>query len=215
MAAEIHPAHLSQRAEQVTRGLYLEYATIAYNSLEAVIAILAGFLAGSIALMGFGIDSVIEVSSGLSLVWRLRSDADLARREEAERISLRLVGISFVALAAYIAVDAAKSLLHSRAPDESLAGIALAALSIIVMPLLARAKRRVAAQIGSAALTADARQTELCMYLSAILLAGLLLNAAFGWWWADPVAAFAMTPIISWEGIQALRGRTCCASCGH
>ena len=99
-------------------------------------------------------------------------------------------------------------------PDESLAGIALAAVSMIVMPLLARAKRRVAAQIGSAALTADARQTELCMYLSAILLAGLLLNAAFGWWWADPVAALGMTPIILWEGIQALRGRTCCASCG-
>jgi divalent metal cation (Fe/Co/Zn/Cd) transporter len=214
MAAEIHPAHLSQRAEQVARGLHLEYATIAYNSLEAVIAILAGFLAGSIALMGFGIDSVIEVSSGLSLVWRLRSDVDLTRREEAERISLRVVGICFVALAAFVAIDAIKSLLHFRAPDESLAGIALAAVSMIVMPLLARAKRRVAAQIGSAALTADARQTELCMYLSAILLAGLLLNAAFGWWWADPVAALGMTPIILWEGIQALRGRTCCASCG-
>ena len=215
MAVEIHPAHLSQRAEQVTRGLYLEYATIAYNSLEAVIAILSGFLTGSILLMGFGIDSVIEVSSGLSLVWRLRSDVDLARREEAERISLRLVGICFVSLAAYVAIDAVRSLLRSEAPDESIAGMALAALSIIVMPLLARAKRRVAAQIGSAALTADARQTELCMYLSVILLVGLLLNAAFGWWWADPVAALAMTPIILWEGIQALRGRTCCASCGH
>ena len=116
MASETHPAHLSQRAEQVARGLHLEYATIAYNSLEAVIAILAGFLAGSIALMGFGIDSVIEVSSGLSLVWRLRSDVDLARREEAERISLRVVGICFVALTAYVAIDAIKSLRHFRAP---------------------------------------------------------------------------------------------------
>ena len=213
MAAEIYPAHLSQRAGQVRRGLYLEYATIAYNSLEAVIAILSGFLAGSIVLMGFGIDSVIEVSSGLSLVWRLRSDEDPARRDETERLSLRLVGICFVMLAAYVAVDATMALLRSEAPSESVAGIVLAALSIIVMPLLARAKRRVAAHIGSAALTADARQTDLCMYLSVILLVGLLLNATLGWWWADPVAALAMTPIILWEGIQALRGRTCCASC--
>jgi divalent metal cation (Fe/Co/Zn/Cd) transporter len=199
----------------VERGLRLEYATIAYNSLEGVIAIISGLLAGSIALVGFGVDSAIEVTSGLGLVWRLHSDVHPARRERAERLSLRVVGICFLALAVYVAVDALSALIRSEAPDESIPGIALASASLVVMPLLARAKRRVAARIGSAALTADAKQTELCTYLSAILLGGLLLNALLGWWWADPVAALVMVPIIAREGMEALRGRTCCATCSH
>jgi divalent metal cation (Fe/Co/Zn/Cd) transporter len=213
MAAQSGAAHDLDRSGHVERGLVLEYVTIAYNCLEGLIAIVAGLWAGSIALVGFGVDSVIEVSSGLGLIWRLRSDADHTRRERAERISLRVVGLSFVALAIYVAVDAVGSLLRSEAPDESLVGIALAATSLVVMPVLARAKRRIAARIGSAALTADAKQTELCTYLSAILLAGLLVNALFGWWWADPVAALVMVPIIGKEGYDALRGRTCCATC--
>ncbi|HYP04660.1 MAG TPA: cation transporter [Bryobacteraceae bacterium] len=202
-----------ERTAQVRRGLQLEYLTLGYNSLEAVIAILAGLIAGSIALVGFGADSVIEVVSGLSLVWRLRSDANVARRARAEAISLRIVGVCFAALAGYVAWDAAVALVRRETPEESVPGIILAAASIVIMPLLARAKRRVAGHIASAALTADARQTQLCAYLSAILLGGLLLNALFGWWWADPVAALAMVPIIGKEGADALRGKTCCASC--
>ena len=156
---------------------------------------------------------MIEVASGLSLVWRLRSDDNLIHRERTERISLRIVGICFVALSMYVAVDAITSLWKAETPKESIPGILLAVASLIVMPLLARAKRRVAAHIASAALSADAKQTELCTYLSAILLAGLLLNAVLGWWWADPVAALIMSPLIAREGVQALRGRTCCQSC--
>ncbi|MEO7146033.1 MAG: cation transporter [Bryobacteraceae bacterium] len=213
MVVNIGPATLHDRASHVQRGLRLEYATIVYNSLEGLIAILSGLLAGSVALMGFGIDSIIEVTSGLGLVWRLRSDVNPARRERAERLSLRMVGICFVALAVYVTADALTSLVRSESPSESVPGIMLAIASLIVMPLLARAKRRVAARIGSAALSGDAQQSQLCAYLSAILLAGLLLNAVLGWWWADPLAALIMVPVIAREGVEALRGRTCCGSC--
>jgi divalent metal cation (Fe/Co/Zn/Cd) transporter len=197
------------RSAHIRRGLRLEYFTIAYNSIEALIALVSGAIAGSTALTGFGVDSVIEVSSGAALIWRLRSDS-----ADRERLTLRLVGASFVALAVYVAYEALETLLLQRAPERSLPGIALAAISLAVMPVLARAKRRVAAGISSAALTADARQTDFCAWLSAILLAGLLLNAILGWWWADPAAALVMVPIIAREGAQALRGKTCCASCG-
>jgi divalent metal cation (Fe/Co/Zn/Cd) transporter len=201
------------RAIQVQRGLYLEYFTIAYNSLEGMIAIGFGLLSGSIALIGFGLDSVIEVTSGAALVWRLRADGNVAAREEVERKALRVVGVCFLALAVYVTYEAAESLLSKEAPRRTIPGIVLAIASMIVMPWLARAKRRVAGRIGSSALTADAKQTEVCMYLSAILLAGLLLNALLGWWWADPVAALAMVPIIVKEGRTALCGQTCCATC--
>ncbi len=200
----------ANRPALVQRGLRLELLTVGWNSAEAVIGIVAGVVAGSIALVGFGLDSVIEVSSGAVLLWRLRADRDHTRRELAERRALRLVGVSFLALATYVAGDAAFSLWRQQAPEESLAGIALAAVSLVVMPLLARAKRRVAAELGSAALHADSQQTQLCAYLSVILLAGLALNAGLGWWWADPVAGLLMTPIIAGEGVEALRGKTCC-----
>ena len=192
------------RAENLRRGRRLEYLTIGWNSLEAFIAIGAGLVAGSIALVGFGFDSVIEVSSGVILLWRLSGN------DEREKIALRLIGVSFFALAAYVAFDAVKSLWFRESPEESYIGIALAALSLIVMPILARAKRRVAANLNSRALEADSRQTDICAYLSAILLAGLGLNALFGWWWADPFAALLMIPIIAKEGIEALRGEACC-----
>jgi len=198
------------RADLVKRGLYLEYFTIAYNSLEGLIALAAGLMAGSIALVSFGFDSLIEVTSGVALLWRLRADVNEARRERVEAISLRIVGVCFVVLAIYVSYDSVKSLITREAPEESLVGIVLAAVSLIVMPLLVRAKRRVARGINSGALMADSKQTELCTYLSAILLGGLLLNALFGWWWADPVAALIMVPIIVREGIQGLRGETCC-----
>jgi divalent metal cation (Fe/Co/Zn/Cd) transporter len=152
---------------------------------------------------------VIEVSSGAALLWRLHMDAP-EKRERAERISLKVVGVSFLALAAYVAFDALKSLVARETPEASYAGIAIASLSLVVMPLLARAKRRVAAKINSRAMRADSRQTDICAYLSAILLGGLILNALFGWWWADPVAALLMTPIIGKEGVEALRGEACC-----
>lgn len=202
------------RADNVRRGRWLEYLTIGWNSLEAIIAIGAGLLAGSIALVGFGLDSIIEVSSGAALLWRLHMDAP-ERRERAEQLALKLVGASFLLLAAYVAFDAIKSLWTRELPEASYVGIGLAALSLVVMPLLARAKRKVAASINSRALEADSRQTDICAYLSAILLGGLLLNALFGWWWADPVAALVMTPIIVKEGVEALRGETCCDGVCH
>ena len=194
-------------AADVRRGRRLEYFTIAWNSLEAVAAVVAGLFAGSVALVGFGVDSVIETSSGAVLLWRLR---DGERGEARERTALRLVGVSFLLLAAYVAFDAVKSLVMREPPEASHVGIGIAALSLIVMPLLARAKRRVAAAINSRALRADSRQTDLCAYLSAILLAGLALNALFGFWWADPAAGLVMTPIIAKEGVEALRGERCC-----
>lgn len=201
------------RSASVRRGRLLEYLTIGWNSLEAVASIVAGLFAGSIALVGFGLDSLIEVSSGAALLWRLHMDAP-ERRERAERVALKIVGVSFLLLAAYVAFDSVKSLIKREAPESSYVGIAIAALSLVVMPLLARAKRRVAAAISSRALHADSRQTDICTYLSAILLAGLILNALFGWWWADPVAALVMIPIIAKEGVEALRGEACCDDVG-
>ena len=205
----------TNRNALVRRGRYLEYFTIGYNSLEGLIAVVAGLIAGSVALVGFGFDSLIEVTSGAALLWRLHADVDEERRERVEAISLRIVGICFVVLAIYVSYDSVKSLISREAPEESLVGIVLAAVSLVIMPLLVRAKRRVARAINSGALMADSKQTELCTYLSAILLGGLLLNALFGWWWADPVAALIMVPIIVKEGIEALRGETCCDDACH
>lgn len=191
------------------RGRQLEYLTIAYNCVEGIASLVAGAFAGSIALVGFGFDSLIEVTSGAALLWRLRAGLTHEQSERAERIALRVVGVCFLLLAAYVLFDSGKSLLKREAPHESLPGIVIAALSVVIMPLLVRAKRRLAAEMRSGALRADAMQTQVCMYLSAILLVGLALNAAFGWWWADPVAALVMTPIIIHEGLEALRGESC------
>ena len=195
-------------SENIKRGRALEYLTIGWNSIEAMVAVGAGVAAGSASLIGFGIDSVIENSSAVTLLWRLRGDND-ERSQQREKFALKLVGISFLLLAAYVAFDAGKSLIAFEPPEVSYVGITIAFLSLIVMPILARAKRRVAANINSSALNADSRQTDICAYLSAILLAGLGLNALFGWWWADSAAALIMIPIIAKEGVQALRGETC------
>jgi divalent metal cation (Fe/Co/Zn/Cd) transporter len=201
------------RPHYVRRGVRLEWFTVVYNSLEGLIALTAGFLSGSIALVGFGFDSALEVTSGAALLWRLGGDARERTREKNEAAALRIVGVCFVLLAVYVGYEAIQALTAREAPRRSAAGIVLAVASLIVMPLLALAKRRVAGRIASVALTADARQTQLCTYLSAILLCGLVLNATLGWWWADPAAALAMVPIIAKEGADALRGRTCCATC--
>ncbi len=165
-------------------------------------------------LFGFGLDSLIEVVSALIVVWRLMLQQNAGKRAGADAIGLRFVGVCFVALATYVTFDSCLALSHREIPHESLPGILLAVFSVIAMPLLARAKRKLAREIGSAAMSADSIQSDLCAYLSAILLLGLGLNALWGWWWADPIAGLLMVPIIFREGVQALRGRACgCAAC--
>ena len=191
-----------ERADLIKRGRRLQYFAIFFNCLEALISITAGLLAGSVSLVGFGLDSVIEVTSGGAILWRLRD-------ESAERFALRIVGWCFLSLAAYLALDSAMMFYRHEEAQRSIIGIMIAGASIIVMPILARAKRKVAAGLGSSAMHADSRQSDFCTYLSSILLCGLVLNAAFGWWWADPAAALAMSPVIAKEGIDALKGKQC------
>jgi divalent metal cation (Fe/Co/Zn/Cd) transporter len=208
----IHPASAPVAVDRnglVARGRRLEYFTIAWNGFEAAVALVSGLLSGSIALVGFGLDSVIETISAGILLWRLRAEDDPLRRERTERTARRLVGICFLALAVYVAVESLRALWIKAQPERSIPGILIAVAAVVVMPLLGRAKRRVATQMGSRALHADSRQADFCAYLSAILLAGLLLHALLGWWWADPVAALVMTPIIAREGAQGLRGEDC------
>ena len=206
--------HAAIRARIVARGTFFNSITIGYNVLEAVVSIVAGLVAGSVALVGFGFDSAIEVTAAIAARWRLNADLDAARRERVEHVTLRVIGWSFLALAAYVVYDSGRTLVEREAPERSVAGIVILALSVIVMPVLARAKRGVARRLTSRALEADARQTSLCAYLSVIALAGVALNASAGWWWADPVAALAMVPIIAREGLEGIRGEEC-EDCAH
>lgn len=198
------------RAQLLQRGLRLEYVTVGWNILEGLVAVTAGIAAGSIALVGFGVDSFVETISGAVLVWRLGAEArgrlDEAVVERFEHRAERLVGVAFLLLAAYVAFEAVRSLLGGEAPDASPIGIALTALSIVVMLWLAGQKRRTGDALGSRALVADAKQTYACWYLSVVTLIGLGLNALFGWWWADPVAALAIVVLLVREGFEALRG---------
>jgi len=182
------------------------YLSTAWTSLEAAVGIAAGIFAGSIALISFGADSIIEVASSSVLLWRLSNPV---RGEHREELAHRFVGASFLALAVYVCMNAAHDLIAHEAPRASYFGIIYAATCVIVMPLLARAKRRASVRVRSNALHADSHQSDICGWLSAILLAGLALNALFGWWWADPIAALAMLPIIIKEGISGLRGEVC------
>lgn len=200
---------VTERAATARRGRRLEYFTIAWNTLEGLVAVIAGLFAGSISLVGFGIDSFIEVTSGAALLWRMSVDADVHRRERNERLALRIVGLCFLGLSVYIGYEAITDLIRRQAPEHSIPGIVLACVSLLVMPLLSRAKRQVGTALGSAAMHADATQTDFCVYLSAILLGGLLLNALFSLWWADPAAALIMAPIIAREGVEGIRGETC------
>lgn len=200
----------AEQSAQVRRGLHLNAVTIGYNSLEGIVSIWAAVAAGSVVLLGFGVDSAIEVAASLAALWRLRADVNPARRERVEYASLRIVGLSFLGLGAFVTYDAIETLSARAAPSPSMVGVAVTAASLVVMPLLAGAKRRVARALGSGALTSEAQQTMVCTYLSAIALAGLGLNAALGWWWSDPVGGLAMVPFIVREGVDALRGRTSC-----
>ena len=185
-------------------------ATITYNLLEAVVAVVAGSRASSSALMSFGLDSMIEVGSAAAVAWQF-SAADPDVREAREHRALRVIAVSFFALAAYVAVEAAHGLTGGRRAQESVVGIVLAAVSLLVMPALSWGQRRTGRQLGSASAVADSRQTLLCTYLSAVLLVGLALNATLGCWWADPLAAAVIALVALHEGRQAWRGDSCCA----
>lgn len=186
----------------------LEYFTIGWNVIEAIVAIIAGWVAGSIALVGFGLDSVIESVSGVILLWRLRKELSGATGERVEKLEQKAllgVGLTFWLLAAYIAYEAIEKLINREAPQSSAIGVILAIASLIVMPLLAWSKRFVAERIESRALEADAMETIVCAYLSFTLLLGLALNAVLGWWWADPIAAIFMLPVLVKEGHEAIK----------
>jgi cation diffusion facilitator family transporter len=203
-------AHSLTRPALIRRGLLLEYLTVGWNILEGLIAIVAGLLSGSVALVAFGMDSLVEIISGLVLIWRLRAedrgDLDEVALERTERRAELLVGAAFMVLAAYVTIESLRSLLQAEAPEASPIGIVLTALSIVVMLWLARAKRETGEALGSRALIADSKQTRACWYLSAVALVGLALNALLGWWWADPLAALAIAVLLVREGWEALSG---------
>ncbi|MFF6914128.1 cation transporter [Streptomyces sp. NPDC012466] len=199
------------RRDALTRRIRLLVAgTIAYNVIEAIVAITAGTIASSTALIGFGLDSVIEVSSAAAVAWQF-SPADHAVREAREQRTLRIIAISFFALAVYVAVDAVRALTGTGEAERSIPGIVLAALSLAIMPFLSAAQRRAGRELGSASAVADSKQTLLCTYLSAVLLVGLVLNATLGWSWADPLAALVIAGMAVKEGRDAWQGKGCCA----
>ncbi|GGN81299.1 hypothetical protein GCM10011579_067680 [Streptomyces albiflavescens] len=185
-------------------------ATITYNVIEAVVAITAGTLASSTALIGFGLDSVIEVSSAAAVAWQF-SATDHTIREAREKTTLRIIAVSFFALAAYVTIDAIRALTGTGEAEHSTPGIVIAALSLLVMPFLSAAQRKAGRELGSASAVADSKQTLLCTYLSAVLLVGLLANSLFGWSWADPIAALVIAAIAVKEGRDAWQGKGCCA----
>ena len=194
------------REAGLRKGLRLEVFTVGWNAAEAIIAIVAGVLAGSVALVGFGLDSIIESVSGVALYHRLRGElrGDDERNEARERRALLFVGVSFFLIAAYVFYEAATALWQKEIPEHSAVGIGLAVVSLVVMPLLGWMKLQTGRELESRALVADAKETFVCAYLSLALLLGLGLNALFGWWWADPVAGLAMLPLIVHEGWEAI-----------
>ncbi|MFI8219071.1 cation transporter [Streptomyces sp. NPDC085932] len=213
MTAQIplSPGPSAIRREALARRIrLLVAATIAYNAVEAIVAITAGTLASSTALIGFGLDSVIEVSSAAAVAWQFTArDHDV--RQAREQRTLRIIAVSFFVLAAYVVVDAVRALTGTGEAERSVPGIVIAALSLAVMPFLSAAQRRAGRELGSASAVADSKQTLLCTYLSAVLLAGLVLNATLGWTWADPLAALVIAAIAVKEGRDAWQGEGCCA----
>jgi divalent metal cation (Fe/Co/Zn/Cd) transporter len=200
----------SERVRLGRRARLLAGASVTYNVVEAVVAVGAGVAAGSVALVGFGLDSVVEVSSGLIVLWQFRHRLP----ESRERQALRLMAFSFLGLAAYVTVESVRALLSGGEPEASPLGIGLAIASLVVMPFLSWAQRRTGRALGSHAVVADSTQTLLCTYLSAVLLVGLVLNATLGWSWADPVAGLVIAAVAVREGIEAWRGEGCCAPGG-
>lgn len=199
-----------RRAQLARRIRLLVAVTITYNVIEAIVAVTAGTLASSTALIGFGLDSVIEVSSAAAVAWQF-SASDHAVRDAREKTALRIIALSFFTLAAYVTVDSVRALTGTGEAQHSTPGIVLAALSLAVMPFLSAAQRRAGRELGSASAVADSKQTLLCTYLSAVLLVGLLANSLLGWTWADPIAALVIAAVAVKEGREAWRGDNCCA----
>ncbi|MEV5893609.1 cation transporter [Nonomuraea fuscirosea] len=208
MTTALNPPAPDRRAVLQRRIRLLVAATITYNVLEAAVAITAGAVASSAALVGFGLDSVVEVASAAAVAWQFSA----ADHEQRERAALRVIAISFFALAAYVTFDAVRALLGAGEAEHSTPGLILAALSLVIMPFLSAAQRRAGRELGSASAVADSKQTLLCTYLSAVLLAGLALNSLFGWSWADPIAALVIAAVAVKEGREAWRGDTCCVA---
>jgi divalent metal cation (Fe/Co/Zn/Cd) transporter len=207
-SAESSPS--AQRTALLTRRVrWLVALTITYNVIEAVVAITSGTIASSTALIGFGLDSAIEVASATAVAWQF-SGSSPETRERRERVALRVIAVSFFALAAYVSVESVRGLLGVDPAKPSTVGIALAAASLVIMPVLSYAQRRAGRELGSASAVADSKQTLLCTYLSGVLLVGLLLNSLFGWYWADPVVALAIAGVAVKEGHTAWRGEHCC-----
>ena len=203
------------REQAVTRQKWLTAATIGWNGAESVIAIAAGLAAGSVSLIGFGLDSGVEVSAALILAWRLAQERRTGCKQEADRLAQRLIAVSFAALAVYVGVESVRDLVLADRPGQSLVGIVMAALSLAAMPLLARAKRRLAPLMGSRAVEAEANQTILCSLMSGALLVGLGANAALGWWWADPLAGLCIAAAAAYAAVATWRADsladTCCS----
>ena len=213
MATHLHASAgrtAADKARLGRRAQLLAGASVGYNVVEAVIAITAGLAAGSVALVGFGLDSTVEVSSGLIILWQFRH----AMPESRERVALRLMAVSFFALATYVGFESVRALIGGHDPDDSPVGIGLAVASLIIMPFLSWAQRRTGTALGSNAVVADSTQTLLCTYLSAVLLAGLVLNATLGWSWADPLAGLVIAAVAAKEGREAWRGEGCCGPIG-
>jgi divalent metal cation (Fe/Co/Zn/Cd) transporter len=204
------PPSAARRARLGRRAQLLAGASIAYNLLEAVVALVAGAVASSVALVGFGLDSLVEVASGLVILWQFRH----AVPETRERQALRLIGVSFFALAGYVVVESGRTLLGASTPDSSPLGIGIASASLVVMPFLSWAQRRTGRELASGSVVADSKQTLLCTYLSAVLLLGLVLNATLGWSWADPLAGLVIAAVAAREGALAWRGEGCCEPVG-
>lgn len=201
------PQASGERKRLGRRAQLLAGASVSYNAIEAVIAITAGAVSGSVALVGFGLDSIVEVASGLIILWQFRHPLP----ETRERRALRLIALSFFGLALYVTVESIRSLATGSSPDASKVGIGLAIASLLVMPVLSAAQRRTGKALGSNAVVADGTQTLLCTYLSAVLLVGLVLNATLGWSWADPIAGLIIAAVALREGIEAWQGKGCCA----
>jgi len=211
MAAHVHASTSlsdSDRARLGRRAQLLAATSVGYNVIEAIVAISAGLVAGSIALVGFGLDSVVEVSSGLIILWQFRHRWPESREQQA----LRLMALSFFGLAAYVTVESVRALIDGNVPESSPVGIGIAIASLTFMPFLSWAQRRTGRALGSNAVVADSTQTLLCTYLSGVLLLGLVLNALFGWWWADPLAGLVIAAVAVNEGREAWRGHDCCST---
>lgn len=210
-----HAPTPAERAAAVRRATLLNRVSVGYNAVEALVALAVGITAGSISLLAFGLDSVVEVSASLVIAWRLRAERRTGCTQDTDRVATRLIAISFAALALYVGVESVRRLATGEEADATVVGITLTAISVVLMPWLARAKRRVAPLLGSRAQHAEANQTVICAVMSVVVLVGLVANAALGWWWADPLAALGVAGIAAVEAARTWRAESLADTCCH